>query len=37
MGVHEDRGDSKEREEEMSSPTSVDSPIKRDAVYLNRK
>ncbi len=37
MGVQEDRGDSNEREEETSRPTSVDSPIQRDADYLNKK
>ncbi len=34
---HEDRGDSNDREEEMSRPTSVDSPIEWDAVYLIQK
>jgi hypothetical protein len=35
MGVHENRGDLKNGEEEIHNPTSVGSPINRDAVYLN--
>jgi hypothetical protein len=41
MGVHEDRGNLKKREEEMfnssSRPALVVSPIERDAVHLNKK
>ncbi len=39
MGVHEDRGDLKKRgkKRKVTRPSSVVSPIKRDAVYLNEK
>jgi hypothetical protein len=35
MGVHDDRGHLK-KGKQTSRPTSVDSPIKRDAVFLNK-
>jgi hypothetical protein len=39
MGVHEDRRDLKKEEEEIpvTRVASVVSPMKRDAVYLNKK
>ncbi len=39
MDVHEDRGDLKKRgkKRQVTRPSSVVSPIKRDAVCLNRK